>query len=369
MNDALISVGDSVLIKSFGKGPDYVALITELHRSLFSGDNNLRVQWYFRPDEVERCFGRNKLDSEGMSFSKQELILSDMKDLLSVECIHERITVNSNNTSGGGDFVCQLVLDTVNKKIQPLIADLAEKENEYHTPMKSASQADTKSLRRSSRKRPLLENQTKLPSDTPETPQSQTNSGFVEGGLSTVKKLQPDRRCKTDGRENLFRLSVPFKITPPQYSRPSKHSVICSSVKREFDERTPELRSKTSLHKDKKQHDRACKSLAAVHEEMFRDSDSEDESESDGEEEPIPRKPARKRRKVIAFKPGKTPLKKMSPVNSSTIKTPSKKISTMVTHVPVRVSKPQVVKGPEREFESVKERCVLRKPSNFLNIM
>ena len=230
INDVSIGVGDSVTVNS-SHSHDSIGLIRELYECIFSGDKNIRLQWYMLQAEVQQKY-QIPLE-EKVTFTDKELVLTDMYNLVSVESIYGKVTVGNGCESDGirttrnkEQHTCNWLLDTARRKLRPISEVLSVVSDTKDSP--SSSRTRKSKLAAFGKitnafKRDACSNQ------SPCTPEVSPKSGNIVS-LKTLSKVRKSFRKLHDG---VFVSSDEGSITereesssPPAKRRKMSHQTL-----------------------------------------------------------------------------------------------------------------------------------------------
>ena len=117
MDNVCISLGDHVAINA---GEEIFGVVKELRESQFSGDKDARIQCYSTSSEIEKFTSKNRL--ENLALSSNELVLTDRYNLISVEAIDYKITVNQTlpKIKAKNCYKCVRYLNTEQRVFRPI---------------------------------------------------------------------------------------------------------------------------------------------------------------------------------------------------------------------------------------------------------
>ena len=348
----------------------------ELYENLFTGDKEVKVQWYYWPEEAA-VYIKQKVD---VPHTTNEVIFSNTTERLSITCLFLPIVVENVGIDEFEDdsdetercdlksLKCRWFLDTKSYRFSPVL-NILQDENPSPTLRTPMNTQDYIPLRQSTRKRHrsnhhMHGNDQSPPRKSPrlnsfKTPQPMKK--MCVSSFSVPTKCLPRRSCKSTSKHQL---SVSRKTTPPfnqtlklnlkALSKPNTHA-----VNSRLTEMTPEVRSLENLKSAN--HVRKNLKLHNVLEEVV-DIENDYSSSEDEDEEPFPRK---RKGTLYSCKISsddmmiprtKVPKDDTSQSSRRVNRKPISTKSEVVSSIPARRSKQQKMKKEEKMFESVKER-------------
>ena len=376
----IVSIGDSVYVQSHIEDHNYICKIMELYENLFTGDKEVKVQWYYWPEETAVHI-KQKVD---VPHTTNEVIFSNTTERLSITCLFLPIIVENvgidelEDDSDETDrcdlksLKCRWFLDTKSYRFSPVLNMLRD-ENPSPTVRTPMNTQDYIPLRQSTRKRHRSNHQVHGYDQSPprkslrlnsfKTPQAMKK--MCVSSFSVPTKCLPRRSCKSTSKHQLH-VNVSKKTTPSfnqtlklNLKALSKTNTLSHAENSRLTEMTPEVRSLENLKSAN--HVRKNLKLHNVLKEVV-DIDNDYSSSEDEDEEPFPRKRKGTSHSHKMFSDDmmipqtKVPKDDTSQSSRRVNKKPTSKKSEVVSSIPARRSKQQKMRKEEKMFESVKER-------------